>query len=891
LGIDTPEPRLSWQLQSERRGARQTAYQVLVAGNQDDLLHQRALLWDSGKALSDQSVHMPYAGQTLRSGQRAWWQVRAWDEQDQATAYSAPAWWEMGLLDRVEWQAQWIGADLVGGPRSTIPCPFVRREFRLERPVARARLYVTALGLYECHLNGQRVGDDVFTPGWTDYEQRVQYQVYDVGDLLAPGANVLGAILGDGWHCGHLSWSGRQLYGQRPWLLAQLAVTLDDGRALTLVSDASWKTAFGPILESDLLMGESYDARLEFPGWAAPGFDDSRWKPVEILPDPGMTLAATCGPTVRPIQELTPVADPAEIVDWPHSRWIYDFGQNMVGRVRLKANGPQGLTITLRHSEMLDSDGEPFDKAHGELYTANLRTARQTDHYTLRAGGEQVYEPRFTFHGFRYVELSGYPGQPTRDTLTGVVLHSDTPPSGSFACSEPLINQLQHNITWGQKGNFLDVPTDCPQRDERLGWTGDAQVFIRTATFNMDVAAFFTKWMQDLADAQYPAGEIPPFAPNPSAFEHKGGRIDGGPAWSDALVICPWTIYQCYGDQRLLQTHYDSLARFIAFQSQEPAQPQYDTNGQRNAEGFGDWLSIQADTSKDLIRVAFKAHSARLMARIAAALGRDDDAEKYERLHQEARRAFIRRFVTPEGLVVSHTQTAYVLALHFDLLPEDLRPVVIEALARDIQQRDTHLSTGFVGSPYLLHALTQAGRLDLAYALLNQKTYPSWLYPVTQGATTIWERWDGWTHDQGFQDPSMNSFNHYAYGSVGAWLYAVVAGIDLLEPGYKRILLRPRPGGDLTYARATYDSIYGRIASHWRVEDGVLDWRITVPPNTTATVYAPAAPGARVSEGGVPAGQAQGVREIGREDEAAVYEVESGSYHFVVTGGERGLAE
>ncbi|MGD9101555.1 MAG: glycoside hydrolase family 78 protein [Anaerolineae bacterium] len=872
LGIDVLEPRLSWQLESSRRGARQTAYQIMVAGSARDLVEEKALLWDSDQVCSDHSIHVVYAGQPLRSAQRAWYKVRVWDEDGQVSAYSAPAWWEMGLLERAEWKGQWIGAPLAGGPRTAVPCPFLRKEFILDRPVDKARLYVTALGVYECYLNGQRVGEDIFTPGWTDYGQRVQYQVYDVGGLLNPGANAIGAILGDGWYCGNLAWDGRQHYGDRPRLLAQLVVTLDDGSTTTVVSDGSWKTAFGPLLESDMLMGESYDARREFPGWDAPGFDDARWWPIERFDDPGAALVAPPGPTVRRIQELPAIADPTEIPHRKCSKWIYDFGQNMVGYVRLKVNGPAGLTLTLRYGEVLNPDGT--------LYTANLRTARQTDHYTLRQGGEQVYEPHFTFHGFRYVELNDYPGQPPRDLLTGVVLHSDTPPSGTFVCSEPLLNQLQHNITWGQKGNFVDVPTDCPQRDERLGWTGDAQVFIRTAAFNMDVAAFFTKWLQDLADAQYPSGAVPPFAPNMRVFES-----DGGPAWSDALVICPWTIYQCYGDERMLEKHYEALDRCMAFRLGGPEGAMPWGEAGKWHDGFGDWLSIEADTPKELIHIAFLAYSAHLMSRIAAVLGKRDESERYERLYQDTRRAFVQRFVTPDGLVVSQTQTAHALALHFDLLPEHLRPVAVEALVHDIEKRDMHLSTGFVGSPYLLHVLSQAGRLDVAYELLKQETYPSWLYPVTQGATTIWERWDGWRHDEGFQDPKMNSFNHYAYGSVGAWLYAVVAGIDVdpERPGYKHVILRPRPGGDLTHARATLDSMHGRIVSDWRIKDGAFHWRVTVPPNTTATVYVPADESAQVVEGQTPAQQAAGVTAIRREPEAAVYEVESGSYHFVVT--------
>jgi len=876
LGIDIARPRLSWELRDDRRGARQSAYQIQVATDEAALHKGAADLWDSGKVASDQSAHVAYAGEALSSGQRAWWRVRAWDAADQPGEWSAAAYWEMGLLERDAWQGQWIGAMLAGGPHTTSPAPFVRTRFTLDRPVGRARLYATALGLYEPHLNGQVVSDDLLTPGWTDYAIRVQYQVYDVTHLLRQGENVLGAVLGDGWYCGFVGWHERQQYGDRPRLLAQLAITFEDGSTQMIATDEHWKATYGPILESDMQMGESYDARRELDGWDTPGYDDARWLPVEPFADPGIALTAMRGPTVKRIQELQPIAEPREIKQRPMSKWIFDLGQNMVGRVRLKISGPTGTTITLRHAEVLNPDGT--------LYTTNLRRARQTDHYTLK-GGEEIFEPRFTFHGFRYVELSGYPATPTRETITGIVLHSDTPPTGSFTCSDPLINQLQHNIQWGQRGNFVDVPTDCPQRDERLGWTGDAQVFTRTAAFNMDVAGFFTKWTRDLKDAQSPEGTYPMVVPNPG-FAGK----DGGPAWADAGIICPWMLYQCYGDTRLLEECYASMQRYVSFLAETCRDGLRNLPEYEGFHGFGDWLALDGSvglegaTPKDLIGTAFFANSARLLGRIASVLGKQEDAERHEALFQDARRAFQARFVTPGGLIAGGTQTAYVLALHFDLLPEHARVTALDALVCDIERRGMHLSTGFVGTPYINWVLSENGRPDIAYALLKQTTWPSWLYSVTQGATTIWERWDGWTHDKGFQDPGMNSFNHYAYGAIGAWLYAVVGGIDLdpERPGYKHIIMCPRPGGDLTCATAELRSIYGPIRSAWTLdaERGIFDWRITVPANTSATVYVPAAASAAVREGGVPADESPGVSLLRREADAAVYEVAAREYHF-----------
>ena len=868
MGIDISHPRLSWQLESDQQGAKQTAYQIQAKGEN--------FKWDSGKVESDQSIHIPYIGPGLLSRQPITWKVRVWDENGKPTRFSATAQWEMGLLHRADWIAQWIGAPFVGGPRTPTPAPFLRKLFTVGGNVVRARLYITALGVYEASINGRQVGDLELAPGWTDFRKRVRYQVYDVTDLLQSGENVMGVILGDGWYCGNLEWRGRQLYGDRPKLLAQLEIALADeehanASRMFIVSDRSWQTTFGPILESDLLMGESYDARLELSNWSLPSPARGRgaggegcWLPVEVFPAPqGMALTAQNGPAIRKQGEITPVADPNEIKGWPQSQWVFDLGQNMVGRVRLKVKGPAGATLRLRFAEVLNPNGT--------IYTPNLRTARATDYYTLKGNPDgEIYESRFTFHGFRYVEVSGFAGKPLRDMITGIVLHSDNPLTGSFECSDPLINQLQHNILWGWKGNSLDIPTDCPQRDERLGWTGDAQVFCRSAAFNTNAAGFFTKWLQDLEDAQGPQGQIPPVAPDTDAVKTN----DGGPAWADAGIIVPWTMYLTYGDKRLLEERYGMMTRFMDYL--EKTSPGYIRVNQIVDEwkgvdewlwgGFGDWLALDGSgkvdggTPKDLIGTAFFAYSARLLSQIAGALGKTADAQKYEQLFQTVRAAFQKRFITPDGLMSSGTQTSYVLALYFDLLPVEIRQRAAIALVRDIQKREKHLSTGFVGTSYLPFALTQLDRTDIAYDLLFQKTWPSWLYAVTQGATTIWERWDGWTHDDGtgrrsgFQDPGMNSFNHYAYGAIGDWLYRVVAGInaDWAQPAYKHTIFRPQPPADnrLTFAKASLHSPYGLVSSEWHIIEKEFTLEVIVPPNTTATVYLPGeSEGHQVSSG------------------------------------------
>lgn len=881
LGIDVVKPRLSWKLDSTRRGASQTAYQLVVAKDLISLVQVDSALWDSGKVDSNQSIQIPYDGPPLKSRQRVYWYVRVWDENGNSTEWSDPTWFEMGLLAENDWQAQWIGNPLVGGPRTPVPSPFFRREFLIKDEIQSARLYITSLGIYEASINGQRVSVDNFTPGWTDYNKRVQYQTYDVTELLHTGSNSINAILGDGWYCGNTEWRGRQLYGDRPNLLAQLEITFKDGSTHTIVTDETWKTAVGPILEADLIMGEAYDARLI----------PKNWSPALIFTHPkSMQLIAQNTSTVRSQEELKPIREPIRVWGWPTHNWIYDFGQNLVGRIRLKVKGERGTTITLRFGEMLDEN----DK----LYTENLRTARQIDYYTLNGDPNgEIWESKFTFHGFRYVELSGQPHKPEPDVIAAIVLHSDNFPVIEFECSEPLLNQLHHNIQWGWKGNSIDIPMDCPQRDERLGWTGDAQVFAKTATYLTDSASFFTKWIQDMADAQLESGAIPAVVPVTPMLN----KSDGGAAWSDAFIIVPWTIWQQYGDTRILETHYDAMCRYMDYLVKNsldfirllPNEKELEeANEDWQIGGYGDWLAQDGNTDKrgltpkDLIGTAFLAYDAKLMAQIAAALHNFDDAERFEKLHTATRTSFIQRYVTPDGLMAGQTQTGYVLALYFELAPEELRSTIVDALTKDIiVTRNNHMSTGFVGTPYINQVLTDIGRVDLAYTLLLQKTFPSWLYSVIHGATTIWERWDGWTEENGFQDAGMNSFNHYANGAVGTWMYENITGIrtDPENPGFKHIILQPRIlESEMSYARCEYQSPHGLIKSCWQLKDETLVWKVTVPPNTTATAYIPTEENSRILEGSTPVEDSPVVKFLKYTKNAAVYDLKSGHYRFEV---------
>lgn len=849
IGIGARNPRFFWRLRDTREGAIQTAYRLLVASDPARLARDEGDLWDSGTVSSDACAHVTYQGAALASRAQAWWKVQSFDRDRTPSPFSEPATFELGLLERDDWHAEWIASPLRGAPLLSPIVPAMRREFELPTPVSHARFYVTALGLYEIEINGERVGDHQLAPGWTDYTKRVRYQAYDVTHHLRSGTNSIEALLGDGWYCG---WVGlrkaREAYGTRPALLCQLEVRQEDGTTTRIVSDGTWAWSPSQILSSDIMQGEMVDARRGM----AP---EEAWAPVDVLEDPGVAIEAMTGPPVRAMMELQPVGEP-KFHAYPGfgARVLYDLGQNMVGRVRIRVRARAGTTIVVRHAEVLDE--------HGALYTANLRDARATDTYTLAGGGDgeeqsEVFEPRFTFHGFRYVEISGHLREDQIEEVTGVVLYSDLPSTGEFACSDPDVDKLYSNIVWGQRGNFVDVPTDCPQRDERLGWTGDAQVFVKTASLNMDVAGFFSKWLVDLEDSQGPDGEVPMFAPIPSTRRRP---VDAGPAWADAIVICPFTLHRFYGDTALLARHFDGMAAYLnfldrRFPSGVRSDPEIDPWG-----GFGDWVALDGTvrhesplggTPKDLIGTAFLAYSARLLSQIADHLDRDEERKRFAELSMKARAAFRRRFVTPDGLVAGNTQTSFVLALHFDLLEEAERAVTGKALARNVEQHG-HLTTGFVGTPYLLHALTSIERLDLAYQLLLRRDFPSWLHPIVKGgATTIWERWNGWTEVDGFFDPTMNSFNHYAYGSVAEWLYGTVAGLDIdaspESAGWRSARFAPRPPIHprlpeqplLTRAHATVDTVRGTWRAAWQIEGERFHFEATVPPSGHAHVELP----------------------------------------------------
>jgi alpha-L-rhamnosidase len=698
------------------------------------------------------------------------------------------------------------------------PAKYLRKGFALKGKIRKATLKTSALGWYEIHLNGERVGRDYFAPGWTDYNKRVYYNTYDVTAMLKDGDNAIGAVLTDGWYAGYVGYrKQRENYGKNVRVNAEIVVEYSGGSTETVITDGSWRASGGPILEADILMGEVYDATREIQGWDEAGFDDKAWSPVDVTE----MIAAKVEPypteTVKVFREIRSlsVTEPKDGV------FVFDMGANIAGFARLKVKGKRGTRITLAFGERLLKDGT--------ILKQNLRSARAEDTYVCKGEGIEIWEPRFTFHGFQYVSMTGFPGTPDTDAVTGIELTSATEVVGSFACSDERLNKLYRNIIQTQRANFIDIPTDCPQRDERLGWTGDAQAYVRTACLNMDVQSFFGKWLVDLMDAQLPNGDLPKVAP----LKVTGGS--GGPAWADAGIICPWAIYEVYGDKTILEKHYDAMARFMAFREKSMT----DFMPPARFHCFGDWLSIGAKTPKDVIFSAYTAGDARIMAKVAAALGKNEDVQTYKKLYENIKAAFNQAYVAEDGRIKGDTQTCYVMALWFDLVDGDMRTRAEEHLIERIRARDWHLSTGFVGTRDLMHVLTKIGRTDVAYRLMFTDTYPSWLFPVKNGATSIWERWDSWTPEKGFQNPGMNSFSHYAYGAVGQWMFENIGGIKSAAPGYEKVVIRPVVTDQLDWAKVSYKSIRGLISVEWQRDEAKVVLDVEIPADTVAQVFVP----------------------------------------------------
>src|SRR5579884_316850 len=823
FGVGQACPRLSWTVETTVAEWYQAGYEIEAYGP-DGQLRER-----TERVASDQSVLVPWPFAPLLSRECLTVRVRVWGVDGQSSAWSALSPVEAGLLSASDWIARFVTPDWEEDTTRPQPSPLLRHEFDVRTGMMRARLYVTALGVYEAQLNGVTVGDHVLDPGWTSYDYRLCYQTFDVTGLLQEGRNAIGAMLGNGWYRGRLGFGGgrRNIYGDRLALLAQLEIDYADGTSERIVTDETWRAARGPILASDIYDGETYDARLERPGWSNPAYDDHDWVGVRRLEHNLATLVAPSGPPARRTELLTPVA----ITTAPSGRTIVDFGQNLVGRLRLTVQGKAGQTITLRHAEVLE---------HGELSTRPLRRAEATDRYTLRGDGVETWEPRFTFHGFRYAEVDGWPGTLQADNIRAVVCHSDMERTGWFECSDPLINRLHENVVWSMRGNFLSIPTDCPQRDERLGWTGDIQVFAPTACFLYDCAGFLTSWLADLAAEQDAAKGVVPFVvPNILPMPPIPAS-----AWGDAAVIVPWVLYQRYGDVGILAAQFESMRAWVDRVASLAGERHLWDKGFQ----FGDWLDPSAPPDKPaavrtdphVMATAYFARSAELLGQAARVLGRTEEEAHYLQLAAEVRDAFDAEYVTPAGRVLSDAETAYALALEFGLLKNvEQRRHAGQRLVALVRESGYHISTGFVGTPLICDALCSVGEIEAAFHLLTQRECPSWLYSVTMEATTIWERWDSLLPDGSVNPGQMTSFNHYALGAVADWLHRTVAGLAPAAPGYRRIAVQPHPGGGLTHARARHITPYGAAECAWTSEGGQIEVVVVVPPNATASITLP----------------------------------------------------
>ncbi len=898
LGIDTIFPRFSWELHDSKRGQMQSAYQVLVASSQKILNADKGDLWDSGKMKSDQSVNVAYAGNALESGKRYYWKVRAWDKDDQVNPYSAIVMFEMGLLKPEDWQGDWISW---GGQGS----PLFRREFPLDKPVTRARLYISGIGYYEARMNGLKVGENVLDPGWTDYEKTILYSTFDVTSFLRIGENTLGVMLGNGRFSPpdevvQKNPMPLKKYGPSPVMLLQLNIEFPDGTNLAMFSNDTWKVTSGPILYNDIYDGEQYDGRLEKLGWDCPGYDDTEWENAQTVQAPlGKLVSQATFPPIKVRHTLLPQT---LIIPKP-GVFVYDFGQNFTGWVKLRVCGPRGTEVKIRHAEVLYEDGT--------LNTGPNRAADATEIYILKGEGEEVFEPRFTYHGFRYVEITGFPGTPSLDSIEGQVVYSAVTPRGSFLCSHPLINQIHQNVLWGQLSNLMSVPTDCPQRDERMGWMGDAQLTAEEAVYNFDMAGFYTKWIQDIQDAQKETGSVPDVVPT------YWTNYPADPAWGTACIVIPWTVYLYYDDRQILERYYPMMKAYLEFLN-SMAKDHVLSFGK-----YGDWCPPwhvnSVETPQDLVSQWYYYHDTSLLSQIASILAKTEDAETFKTQAALIKEAFNQKFLKGERYIgereawyrrlVSETiteeekenhmrrlarifdvrsQTGPALALFLDLVPEEKKEAVVKSLVEDIVIiHGKHLNTGIVGTRYILDVLTENGYADLAFQLVTATTYPSWGYMIKEGATTLWERWEYLT------DVGMNSQNHIMLGSVDAWFYRFLAGIqiDSSEPGWKKIVIKPHLLGDLDFTSASLQTVRGLVSSSWTKHYDSLMLEVTIPVNSRARVSIPKRGWKQVviKEGttviwqnGASAQEVSGISGGNEQENYVTFDIGSGSYCFVV---------
>jgi len=864
LGLDAPQPRLSWNVEGEGRSRKQVAYQIIVSSSEDDLRVGRGNLWDSGEVASSETNAIRYAGSSLASGQRAWWCVRIRDEAGQISAWSEPAFWEMALLSPDDWRGQWIGRAPFGGTakRVNTPPPLLRHKFKLEGKVRRARVYLAGLGYHELSLNGQRIGDHLLDPGYTRYDRRVLYVTHDVTAMLQSGENVIGVMLGNGWY--NVETLAVWLFDAAPWRAAprlklELRVDYQDGRTVAIASDETWKTCDSAITFSSIYSGESYDARREQPGWDRPGFDDGAWTPAIVVDAPKGKLTAQAMHPIRLDRTLRPVS----VRELSPGRFLVDAGQNLTGNAELALSAPAGTTVTLRYGEALAADGS-LDQEDMARFIIKRDPSQdtQTERYTFKGQGMERWHSRFTYHGFRYVEVTGVPGKLTADDIAIRYFHTDLPLVGRFESSNALLNKIWEAGRWSYLSNFFGIPTDCPHR-EKNGWTGDAHIALEQGLFYADGIANYHKWIGDLADEQGINGAFPGIVPS-SGW---GYQRYNGPAWDSAFLLIPWQLYEYYGDDSLLRENYEGFKKYVDYLG---------TRAHEHIVGFGlgDWAPWMTRTPVDVTDTGYYYRDAQLVATLARRFGHSKDEEKYSVLAADIRTAFNRKFYdSSTGVYSIGSQTAQATALYQELVELGNDGRVTAVLVEGIEKSGRHLDFGLLGSKYVLNSLSERGRTDLAYAIASQKTQPGWGWWIEQGATTLWEQWNG-----------TESRNHTFLGDVNAWMMKYLVGIrvDPSAPGFKNVIIGPNPVGDLTYAKGHYDSVRGRIVSEWTLRDGVFELRITIPANTTASVLLPAGEKATIEEGGRLLSEAAGVRSIGRNASRATLSVGSGSYVFRV---------
>lgn len=825
LGVDAARPRLSWEVAGS---VEQGAYQVVVASRPEWLEGGKADLWNSGKVLSDASVHISYEGKALSSRQRVFWAVRYWTESGEVSGFSEPGYFEMGLLQPSDWKAKWIAQTEEVDYR---PAPFFRKVVSFNKSIVRGRIYVTGLGYYDLYLNGQKVGDHVLDPAFTRYDRRILYVAYDVTNYLRQGQNAVGLVLGTGW----LNIHSRAVWNfdQAPWrcsprLLLEMHVEFEDGSSRVVASDETWKTASGPITYDSIYCGEAYDARLEKRGWSTAKFTDTDWTAAKVVRPPGGELVSQMMPPIRVVQSLN-----AQAVTEPQPGiYVYDFGQNFAGVPHLMISEPAGTTIEMVCAERLTPEGLPDEQNGMYIKGKDPGQSFQTDTYIAAGTGAESWEPRFTYHGFRYVQARGFTGPARLENISARVVHTAVAPAGRFECSNLILNQVWKNTCWSHVSNLHGYPTDCPHR-EKNGWTGDGHLAAEEGIFNFDMAGVYTKWLGDLRDEQQPNGELPGIVPT-GGWGYPKDWTWIGPAWDSVLVLIPWYLYQYYGDLRILETNFEAMKRLINFFTSR-------AKGHIIAEGLGDWCPAKDETPVELTSTAMYYTDVLLLAKIAGLLGKSDLCEPYIRLADQIKQAMNEKlFEQATGLYAGGTQTAQSGALFHGLVEPANQRLVFEKLLEKIERDDFHINTGILGAKWVMQVLTDFGRADVAYRIASQTTFPGWGHWVAQGATTLWENWNG-----------SNSHNHIMYGDIAAWFYKALGGIivDPEKPGFRHFYLRPNPVGDLTHVKAEYRSIRGLIRSHWRREGGRFDLEVTVPGNSSATVVLPDGTRAAVGPG------------------------------------------